>query len=98
MVLFIGGGATLLAIAVVLFLWTIWKDVRARLESLAPKQFAPGQIVFRQGDPAEHVFVVSKGQVEAVREDPAKGDVIVWRLGEGEFFGETAILSRQPRY
>jgi hypothetical protein len=98
MVIFLGGGSPLLAVAVVLFLWAIWKDVRARLESVTTRQFGPGEIIFRQGDVAEQVFVVSKGQVEAVREDPAKGDVVVWRLGEGEFFGETAILSRQARY
>jgi hypothetical protein len=97
MVLFLGGGSTLLVAAVLLFGWTVWKDVRARLQGIATRQFAPGQVIYRQGDPAEHVFVITKGQVEAVYTDPAKGEVILGRLGADEFFGESAILSRLPR-
>jgi signal-transduction protein with cAMP-binding, CBS, and nucleotidyltransferase domain len=97
MVLFLGGGSALLFAAILLFGWTVWKDLRARLESMATKEFAPGQVIFRQGDPAEQVYVITKGQVEAVYADPAKGDVIIGRLGRDEYFGETAILSRLPR-
>jgi cyclic nucleotide-binding protein len=97
MVLFLGGGSALLATAILLFAWAIWKDLRGRLESIVTRQFAPGQVIFRQGDLADHVFVITKGQVEAVYTDPAKGDVIVGRLGPDEYFGETAILSRLPR-
>jgi signal-transduction protein with cAMP-binding, CBS, and nucleotidyltransferase domain len=97
MVLFLGGGAALLVAANVLFGWTIWKDLRARLQSIVIKQFAPGQVIFRKGDPAEHVYIITKGQVEAVYSDPVKGDVIIGRLGRDEYFGETAILSRVPR-
>src|SRR5262249_7777934 len=97
MVLFLGGGLGLLVVAVVLFGWAIWKDLRSRLESIVTQQFAPGQIIFRQGDPAEHVFIVPKGQVEAVYADPTKGDIILGRFAPDEYFGETAILSRLPR-
>src|SRR5262249_51164117 len=47
--------------------------------------------------PAEHVFVITKGRVEAVFSDPGKGDVVLAQLGPQEYFGETAILSRLPR-
>ena len=97
MVLFLGLGSTLLVIAVALFGWTIWKDLRAQLDSIVTKQFAPGQVIFRPGDPADHVFVITKGKVEAVHTDPAKGEVILARLGPEEYFGETAILSHLPR-
>jgi signal-transduction protein with cAMP-binding, CBS, and nucleotidyltransferase domain len=97
MVLFLGLGSVLLLAAIVLFAWTIWKDVGARLESIITKEFAPGQVIFRQGDPAEHVFIIVKGQVEAVYSDPNKGEVVLGRLGRDEYFGEAAILSRLPR-
>jgi len=97
MVLFLGGGSALLLAGAGLFGWAIWKDLDARLESIITRQFAPGQEIFRQGDPAEHVFIVTKGQVEAVYADPAKGNIILGRIGRDEFFGETAILSRMPR-
>jgi hypothetical protein len=97
MVLFLGGGSALLFAATVLFGWTVWKDVRERFDSIVTKEFTPGQVIFRQGDEPEHVFIVTKGQVEAIYADPAKGDVIVAQLGPDEYFGETAILSRRPR-
>jgi hypothetical protein len=97
MVLFLGGGSALLGAAIVLFGWTVWKDLRDRLESMVTKEYAPGQIIFRQGDAAEHVFIITRGNVEAVYADPVKGDVIVGRLGRDEYFGENAILSRLPR-
>jgi CRP-like cAMP-binding protein len=97
MVLFLGAGSALLLAAVVLFGWTVWKDVRARLDSVVIRQFAPGEVIFRQGDLAEHVFVITKGHVEAIYTDPVKGEVILGRLGPDEYFGETAILSRLPR-
>jgi len=97
MVLFLGGGSALLLLATLLFAWTCWKDLRARLESISTKEFAAGQVIYRQGDPAEHVYVITKGKVEAIFADPTKGDVIVGRLGPDECFGESAILSRLPR-
>jgi hypothetical protein len=97
MVLFLGGGATLLMVAVVLFLWTIWKDMRARLDRITPQRFAPGQVIFHQGDPATHVFIITSGHIELFFTDPAKGDVALATLGPEEYFGETAILSQVPR-
>ena len=97
MVLFLAGGSALLVVAAVLFGWTVWKDIKDRLDSIVTKEFAPGQVIFRQGDVAEHVFIITKGQVEAVYADPAKGEVILAQLGPDEYFGETAILSHRPR-
>src|SRR5262245_32458610 len=73
MVLFLGVGSALLFTAVLLLGWVVWKDLRARLESIVIREFAPGQVIYRQGDPSEHVYFITKGQVEAVYTDPAKG-------------------------
>jgi CRP/FNR family transcriptional regulator, cyclic AMP receptor protein len=97
MVLFLMGGATLLLAAMILFGWTLWKDVRSRLEGVATRSFGPGEVIYRQGDPADHIFVITQGQVEIVHADPAQGDVLLSRLAADEYFGETAILSRSPR-
>jgi hypothetical protein len=97
MVLFLGVGSFLLVAAIVIFGWTIWKDLRSRLESIVTRQFAPGQVIYSQGDPPEHVYFITKGQVEAVYADSAKGEVILGRLGRDDYFGETAVLSRLPR-
>jgi hypothetical protein len=97
MVLFLGGGSVLLLAAAILFGWTIWKDLRVHLDSLIVKQYAPGEVIFRQGDPPEQVFLVTRGQVEACYSDPVKGDIVLGYFRPEDFFGESAILSGVPR-
>jgi CRP-like cAMP-binding protein len=61
-------------------------------------KFAPGQIVFRQGDPADKFYIITKGQVDVLRQDEKTGQEIqVARLSEGQYFGEIGILGRTGR-
>jgi len=62
------------------------------------EKFAPGQIIFRQGDPADKFYIITKGQVDIFRS--AKKDapeMSVGRLSEGQFFGEIELLGRAER-
>jgi uncharacterized protein YhbP (UPF0306 family) len=69
------------------------ESVEAKLES---RQFQAGQIVVRQGEPADRFFNVVYGEVEVVHEDGERTrSVNVLRAGE--FFGEIAILRETPR-
>jgi CRP-like cAMP-binding protein len=62
----------------------------ARLE-----HFEPGRAVFRQNDVAEALYVIVTGAVALVVEQEER--VEVTRLTEGEFFGEAALTSNEPR-
>ena len=56
-------------------------------------RYYPARItVVRRGDPGDSMFFLSSGEVEVRL--PNGGSV---RLGEGAFFGEMALLDRQPR-
>jgi len=56
-------------------------------------RYYPSRItVVRRGDPGDSMFFISSGEVEVRL--PNGGSV---RLGEGAFFGEMALLERQPR-
>jgi hypothetical protein len=97
MVVFLMAGSTVLLIAMVLFGWIIWKEVRARLDSIITRSFAPGDAIYRQGDPADHIFIITQGQVDILHVDPTGSETLLGRLGANDYFGETAILSRLPR-
>jgi len=59
--------------------------------------YAPGNVVVRQGEPGEQFFVITGGRAEVCVRQPDGRDVPVDRLGAGQYFGEMALVGRQPR-
>ena len=72
--------------------------VRAVLSQGQLVQYGPGDVVFRQGEEGERLFVVKSGVLEVVAA-PADGTepVPVAYLGTGEVIGELALLTGSPR-
>jgi CRP-like cAMP-binding protein len=54
------------------------------------------EIIIRQGEPGDCMYVVQEGMVEIVNET-GRGEVYLAFRGEGEFFGEMAIFEREAR-
>jgi putative ABC transport system ATP-binding protein len=61
-------------------------------EKMSKRHYAAGETIIRKGDPGEEFFLVSDGEVEISRADRE-----VARLGPGDFFGEVALISGEPR-
>ncbi len=61
--------------------------------ALSPASTDAGEVIVRQGDVGDEMYFISRGTVEVV--DGA--GKVVKTLGEGDFFGELALLSSQPR-
>jgi uncharacterized protein YhbP (UPF0306 family) len=55
-----------------------------------------GEVIVRQGGPADKFFVIVDGEVEVVREEDGRSETLA-TLGSGQFFGEMAIMYDQPR-
>jgi CRP-like cAMP-binding protein/Fe-S-cluster-containing dehydrogenase component len=55
----------------------------------------PGQVVFRQGDPADHFYLVRIGFVKVSQNGPG-GERVLTYLGPGRYFGEIGLLSHLP--
>ena len=72
--------------------------VRAVLAQGQLVEFGPGEVVFRQGDQGDRLFVVKSGVLEVVAA-PSDGSepVVVAYLGTGEVIGELALLTGSPR-
>jgi hypothetical protein len=55
-----------------------------------------GNIIVKEGDPGDSMFIVSTGEVEAARDEDGE-TIILATLRDGDFFGEMAVLSGEPR-
>jgi CRP-like cAMP-binding protein len=66
----------------------------ARAENL---HFPAGTVLFRQGDPADRLYVITKGRVEVLRRERGGIYEPVAQLGAGQFFGEIGLLGRTRR-
>ncbi len=60
------------------------------------KDFPKGTLLFREGDPGREMFILQKGKVQ-VRKRVGSGEKVLAELGEGEFFGEMALLMGMNR-
>jgi PPM family protein phosphatase len=54
--------------------------------------YAPGEVVIREGDNTDSMFVIVEGDVEIER-----GGKIIARLTRGAHFGEMGLLNQRPR-
>jgi CRP-like cAMP-binding protein len=60
------------------------------------RTFDAGEILFRENEPGDTMFVIQAGQVR-IRKDAPDGVKTLAILGPGDFFGEMAILNGKPR-
>jgi len=56
------------------------------------KAFAPGEVVFAEGDKGDFMYVVRSGELEIVRDG-----IVAETLGPGGIFGEMALIDGSPR-
>jgi CRP-like cAMP-binding protein len=56
------------------------------------RSYAAGDIIFREGEPGDELFVIRSGKVQI-----RAGDRVVETLGDREMFGEMALIDEAPR-
>src|SRR4051794_20019656 len=64
---------------------------------LRRRAYARGAIIFRRGDPGESLFVIASGAVHVTLSSRGGKQLVLARLGPGDFFGELALLDGEPR-
>jgi CRP/FNR family transcriptional regulator, cyclic AMP receptor protein len=74
---------------------------RADLERIAqlavPRQFEPGQAVFREGDASDTCYIVRSGQARAIRTHGDGRTITLATFGPGDIFGELAMFEDERR-
>src|ERR1700731_371842 len=69
---------------------------RLRGPQMTCTHFAEGQVLFREGDPADGVFRLLSGAVDIVRD--LDGDpILLGTVGAGQFIGEMGVVENRPR-
>jgi CRP/FNR family transcriptional regulator len=72
-------------------------DLRRIAQLAVPRTFAPGEIVFREGDSSDTCYVIASGHARAVREHPDGRSITLAHFGPGDIFGELAIFDDENR-
>lgn len=68
------------------------------LASLSKEErLKPGQVIFREGEPGDKMYVVLDGEVMISKLIPGVGEEALAFLGRGDYFGEMALIDRLPR-
>ncbi|HEY2105854.1 MAG TPA: cyclic nucleotide-binding domain-containing protein [Candidatus Binataceae bacterium] len=90
--LLLGFGAVqaLIVVGVILFVIVAMRSQRA----MVLEEFYAGQVIFQEGDPGRHVYVIKSGTVEVVAKRSGDSVEVVDRLGPGDHFGDLALLRR----
>src|SRR3984893_16755140 len=71
------------------------------LKKITPRigvmRMQPGEIIFREGDPGDSLYLVGEGSVKISTPNAAGDHEIVGYVDPGNFFGATALLAGEPR-
>ncbi len=71
-------------------------DLTAISGLLRERAVGPDAVIVQEGEPGTELFVITSGHVRVVSDAHAES-VLLARLGPGEFFGEMALVSGEPR-
>jgi CRP-like cAMP-binding protein len=68
-----------------------------KLSAVRDRILPPGDVVLRQGDPGDELFLIQSGEAHVFRTFAGEGERSVAKLGPGDVFGELALLRSGPR-
>jgi CRP/FNR family transcriptional regulator len=73
------------------------EDLGHVAETVLPRRFSAGEVVFREGDQGDTCYVVRRGLARAVREHSDGRTLTLAHFGPGDIFGELALFDNERR-
>jgi CRP/FNR family transcriptional regulator, cyclic AMP receptor protein len=61
------------------------------------RRYAKEEVIYLRGDPGTAFYLIASGKVKIALTSPDGKEIILRRLGAGEFHGELALLDDHPR-
>ena len=71
--------------------------MRDLLAAATERQFEPGQVILRQGDRAEGLWILIEGTAHATLRDQDGAEHRIGNFRSGDVVGEMAMVTREPR-
>jgi CRP/FNR family cyclic AMP-dependent transcriptional regulator len=72
-------------------------DLATFARSLRERPLRRGQVLFREGDHGDEMFLVRSGSIVVSKAVTGRVEQVLARMGPGDFFGEMALFDRSPR-
>jgi len=72
-------------------------DLIALAESLRERHLRKNQVLFREGDPGDEMFIVRDGIVLVSKAIKGRVEQVLDRVRPADFFGEMSLLDSSPR-
>lgn len=73
------------------------EDLAKLLPRLQTVELSAGDVLMRQGDPSDSMFIVLSGRLRAYIASEEGGSTLIGELGRGDPLGEMGIISGTPR-
>lgn len=91
----VGAAARLALASTPLFSGLSERQLEALIGRIDLLTLAPGQVLFREGDQGDSLYVIAEGEVQVTAVGPPR--VAAQALGAGAFFGEVTLITDHPR-
>ncbi|MFQ5515607.1 MAG: Crp/Fnr family transcriptional regulator [Myxococcota bacterium] len=72
-------------------------DLEGIAALLIDRKFPKGATIFEEGLGGDYMYIIQQGQVKVTKISDDGREKILEMLGAGDFFGEMALLDREPR-
>jgi CRP-like cAMP-binding protein len=72
-------------------------ELSALGETMRERSLRRGQVLLREGEPGEEMFVVRRGSLVISKAVTGRVEQVLARIGPGDFFGEMSLFDRSPR-
>src|SRR5258708_24331839 len=73
------------------------EELETIAQLLRERRLGEAEVLCRQGDPGDALFIVTGGRIRLSTTDPSGNEKVLTYFTDGQFFGEMSLLTGSPR-